>query len=46
MISYEDLQTCRIFDITLDELEERRKKEQEENEKQQQEVLQDKPNLE
>lgn len=41
--SYEDLQTCVLFDITLKELEEDRKKRDAE---QQQEILQDKSNME
>ena len=40
-IDYEDLQTCRLFDITLKELEESRKKENEPRE-QPQEISKDK----
>ena len=42
-MNYEDLQTCRLFDITIEELIESREKEDAE---QQQEILQTKPNLE
>lgn len=41
MIDYEDLQTCRLFDITLKELEESRKRENEPT-KQPQEISKDK----
>lgn len=41
--SYEDLQTCVLFDITLKELEEDKEKR---NAEQQQEILQDKSNME